>query len=119
MSCLKIFNCQTFPEIRHALKYFFTISVDAMKRVEEIKGKRQAQYIFDRQKKARKIEKEKDIKEVQRDMALIRSPAAGMKRAAKEMEVEEDMEEEDKLEEETASASTSMDTSLNLAARTK
>jgi hypothetical protein len=48
-----------------------------MKRVEEIKGKRQAQYIFDRQKKARQIEKEKDIKEVKRDLALIRSPAAG------------------------------------------
>ncbi len=46
-------------------------------RVEEIKGKRQSQYIFDRQKKARQIEKEKDIKEVKRDLALIRSPAAG------------------------------------------
>ena len=42
-----------------------------MMRVEEIKGKRQAQYIFDRQKKARQIEKEKDIKEVQRDMVII------------------------------------------------
>ena len=48
-----------------------------MMRVEEIKGKRQSQYIFDRQKKARLIEKEKDIKEVKRDLALIRSPAAG------------------------------------------
>ncbi len=56
--------------------------------------KRQAQFIFDRQKKARLIEKEKDIKEVKRDLALIRSPAAGLKRAAKEMEVDnEDMEE--------------------------
>ena len=91
-----------------------------MKRVEEIKGKRQAQYIFDRQKKARKIEKEKDIKEVQRDMALIRSPAAGMKRVAKEMEMEEDMEDEEHhSEEETAAASTSMDTSLNLSSKTK
>ena len=91
-----------------------------MKRVEEIKGKRQAQYIFDRQKKARKIEKEKDIKEVQRDMALIRSPAAGMKRVAKEMEMGEDMEDEEHhSEEETAAASTSMDTSLNLSSKTK
>jgi hypothetical protein len=65
-----------------------------MKRVEEIKVKRQAQFIFDRQKKAKQIEKEKDIKEVKRDLALIRSPAAGLKRAAKEMEVDnEDMEE--------------------------
>jgi large subunit ribosomal protein L24e len=54
-----------------------SFSVEAMMRVEEIKGKRQSQYIFDRQKKARQIEKEKDIKEVKRDLALIRSPAAG------------------------------------------
>jgi len=73
---------------------FVFFAVEAMKRVEEIKVKRQAQFIFDRQKKARLIEKEKDIKEVKRDLALIRSPAAGLKRAAKEMEVDnEDMEE--------------------------
>ena len=64
------------PFKRSLLTPFF-FPVDAMKRVEEIKGKRQAQYIFDRQKKARQIEKEKDIKEVKRDLALIRSPAAG------------------------------------------
>ena len=51
-----------------------------MKRVEEIKVKRQAQFIRDRQKKAKLIEREKDAREVKRDMALIRSPAAGMKR---------------------------------------
>ena len=58
-------------------KLIAPFSVKAMIRVEEIKGKRQSQYIFDRQKKARLIEKEKDIKEVKRDLALIRSPAAG------------------------------------------
>ena len=56
------------------------LSVDAMKRVEEIKVKRQAQFIRDRQKKAKLIEREKDAREVKRDMALIRSPAAGLKR---------------------------------------
>ena len=60
-----------------------------MQRVEEIKEKRQAQFIRDRQKKAKLIEREKDAREVKRDMALIRSPAAGMKRVAKEMEVDE------------------------------
>ena len=68
---------------------FFLISVGAMQRVEEIKEKRQAQFIRDRQKKAKLIEREKDAREVKRDMALIRSPAAGMKRVAKEMEVDE------------------------------
>ena len=60
-----------------------------MMRVEAIKEKRQAQFILDRQKKAKLIEREKDAREVKRDMALIRSPAAGMKRVAREMEVDE------------------------------
>ena len=77
--------------------------VEAMKRVEEIKGKRQAHHIRERQKKARAIERMKDVKEVQRDLPLIKSPAAGLKRPARDMEVEEDDEEEEDL-----------DTSLNV-----
>ena len=76
--------------------------VEAMKRVEEIKQKRQAHYIRERQHKARAIERMKDVKEVQRDLALIKSPAAGMKRAAKDMELDEDEEIEE------------LDTSMNL-----
>merc|ERR1719225_160678 len=70
-------------------------TLGAMKRVEEIKGKRQAAFIHERQKKARAIERQKDRKEVARDIALIKSPAAGMKRTAAEAaEEEEDMIEE-------------------------
>ena len=65
-----------------------------MKKVEDIKTRRQAQFIYDRQKKARAIERKKDAKEVQRDLALIKSPAAGLKRPAKDMEIEEDDESE-------------------------
>merc|ERR1719429_899433 len=79
-------------------------TIEAMKRVEEIKQKRQAHYIRERQHKARAIERLKDVKEVQRDWALIKSPAAGMKRAAKDMEVEEDDDEEEE----------DLDTSLNV-----
>ena len=75
-----------------------------MKRVEEIKGKRQAHHIRERQKKARAIERMKDVKEVQRDLPLIKSPAAGLKRPARDMEVEEDEEEEEE----------DLDTSLNV-----
>ena len=88
-----------------------------MKRVEEIKTRRQAQFILDRQKKARAIERKKDVKEVQRDIALIKSPAIGMKRAAKDMDVdgEDDLEDE---EVETTLADTTetleLDTSINL-----
>ena len=46
--------------------------VEAMKRVEGIKEKRQAHHIKERQKKARAIERMKDIKEVERDLALIK-----------------------------------------------
>ena len=69
---------------------FFT--VDAMQRIEEIKGKRQAHFIHERQRKARAIERQKDRKEVARDIALIKSPALGMKKAQAQAN-EEDMED--------------------------
>ena len=75
-----------------------------MKRVVTIKQKREAHFIRERQHKARAIERMKDVKEVQRDLALIKSPAAGMKRAVKDM----DMDENDEVEE------TDLDTSLNV-----
>ena len=87
-----------------------------MQRIEEIKNKRQAQHIFDRWKKAKEIEKQKDIREVQRDLALIRSPAAGLKRPAKEMEIENDGED---MEDEPAAAATELDTSIKLSSKKK
>lgn len=77
-------------------------TIVAMKRVEEIKTKRQLHFFMQRRKIADKIQKEKDIREVQRDLALIKSPAAGMKRIStlrfrgievEEEEVEADMED--------------------------
>ncbi len=53
------------------------ISVEAIKRIESIKSKRQATYIMQRLIKGREMEQKRDIREVQRDMSLIRSPAAG------------------------------------------
>merc|ERR1712119_275914 len=70
-------------------------TINAMQRVEEIKNKRQAHHIFQRMKLAKKIQKAKDIKEVERDLALIKSPAAGLKKANKvamEGEMEDDTE---------------------------
>ena len=55
-------------------------------RVEEIKNKRQAHHIFQRMKLAKKIQKAKDIKEVERDLALIKSPAAGLKKGSREQD---------------------------------
>jgi len=89
-------------------------TISAMKRVEEIKTKRQAHFIHSRQKAARAIEKMKDIKEVQRDLALIRSPAAGMKRAAKEMDAEEEGQDDDEEVPSTTLDDSMLDTSINM-----
>merc|ERR1719195_2258480 len=84
-------------------------SIHAMQRVEEIKNKRQAHHIFQRMKMAKKIQKAKDIKEVERDLALIKSPAAGLRQAMKAKQQEEMEEEEGEME------MAEVDTSLNLA----
>lgn len=52
--------------------------MEAIKRIKNISNKRQAAYIMQRLRKGREIEQKRDIREVQRDMPLIRSPAAGM-----------------------------------------
>lgn len=53
-----------------------------------------------RLRKARELEIQHDVREVQRDMALIRSPAAGLKerRAQEEGIVEEVHESDDEME---------------------
>ncbi|XP_077290376.1 ribosomal protein L24-like [Arctopsyche grandis] len=54
-------------------------TVEAMKKVENIRQRRTNTHIMQRLRKGREIEMEKDVKEVQRNMSLIRSPAAGLK----------------------------------------
>ena len=74
-------------------------TITAMKRVEEIKQKRVKHFFMQRRKIADKMAKERDIREVQRDLALIKSPAAGMKRVStlrfRGIEVEEEEAEPD------------------------
>jgi large subunit ribosomal protein L24e len=81
--------------------YISVIIVDAMKRVEKIRQRRQAQYMMQRLRKGRELETQRDIKEVQRDLSLIRSPAAGLKqrRAMEESIVEEIHESDVEMEE--------------------
>ena len=76
-------------------------TVTAIQRIEEIKNKRQSHHILQRMKAAKKIQDAKDIREVERDLALIKSPAAGLKKANKESA--EEMESEE------------LDTSMNIA----
>lgn len=90
-----------FEKRRHTpLKYnreVWNKAVEAMKKVEQIKQKRQATHIMQRLRKGRELEQERDVKEVQRDLSLIKSPAAGLKerkeREANEEKVEENEEE--------------------------
>lgn len=75
-------------------------TIEAMKKVEVIKQRRQNLHIMQRLHKGRELEQERDIKEVQRNMSLIRSPAAGLKeRKAKEAEEEMNVEFEEEREE--------------------
>lgn len=72
-------------------------AIEAMKKIEKIKQKRQNTYIMQRLRKGRQLENERDIKEVHRDLALIRSPAAGLKNRKAAEEIEE-QEFEEKME---------------------
>ncbi|KAG5307222.1 RLP24 protein, partial [Acromyrmex insinuator] len=64
-------------------------TIEAMKKVEIIRQRRQNLHIMQRLRKGKELEQERDIKEVQRDLSLIRSPAAGLKQRKKQEEAEE------------------------------
>lgn len=68
-------------------------SVEAMKKVETIRQRRQNLHIMQRLHKGRELEEERDIKEVKRDLSLIRSPAAGLKEKKKQEEAAEEQEQ--------------------------
>lgn len=91
-----------FEKRRNApVKYdreLWTKTVDAIKKIEKIRQKRSAQHVIQRLKKAKVLEKEKDIKDVQRNLGLIRSPAAGLKKAQEERVVEEIHESDEEME---------------------
>ncbi|XP_011553327.2 probable ribosome biogenesis protein RLP24 [Plutella xylostella] len=80
------------------LKYnreLWTKTIEAMKKVEEIRQRRSNTYIMNRLRKGREVEWQRDVREVQRDISLIRSPAAGLKqRQAEEEEAEMEVEPE-------------------------
>jgi len=82
----------------------WTQSISAMQKVEVIKNKRQSHFILQRMRAAKKIQNAKDIKEVERDLALIKSPAAGLKRTSTNKEAVAEMEED----------GAEVDTSINL-----
>ncbi|KAI8507823.1 hypothetical protein Bbelb_140630 [Branchiostoma belcheri] len=60
-------------------------TIKAMKRVEDIKSKRQAQFILNRLKKGKELQKEADIREVKQNISLIKSPAARTQKLEEKM----------------------------------
>lgn len=88
-----------FEKRRHVpVKYdrqTWTKAIKAMKKVEAIKQKRQGTYVMQRLRKARDLEQERDIKEVQRDLSLIRSPAAALKKQSESETMADDIQESD------------------------
>lgn len=81
----------------------WTKTVEAMKKVETIRQRRQNLHIMQRLRKGRELEQEVDVKEVQRNLSLIRSPAIGLKERMRQEEANEEheqMEAEDEASEE-------------------
>jgi len=87
----------------------WTETIEAMKRVDMIRQKRESHFLMTRLRKGTVFERERDRKEVKRDMALIKSPAAGLKREKSKgkVVVVRDEEEEDSDEEMVAESSES------------
>ncbi|XP_039970720.1 probable ribosome biogenesis protein RLP24 [Bactrocera neohumeralis] len=76
-------------------------TLDAIKKVTEIKERRQDNFVLQRLRKGREVEIQMDVKDVQRNISLIRSPAAGLKeRRAREEAQEAALMDEDMSEEE-------------------
>lgn len=74
--------------------------MDAIKRVSDIKEKRTGLYVMKRLRKGRQFEIEMDVKDVQKNISLIRSPAAGLReRKAKEAAQQAAMMDDDDDEE--------------------
>jgi len=79
-------------------------TLEAIKKVTEIKEKRQDHFVLQRLRKGREVEIQMDVKDVQRNISLIRSPAAGLReRRAKEDAEESALMDDDDLPEEEIS----------------
>jgi len=69
-------------------------TLGAMKKIDGIRRKREAHFIMNRLKKGRELERERDFKEVKRDLCLIRSVCAGDKKKEK-VHVDEEVSDEE------------------------
>ena len=85
-----------FEKRRHVpVKYdrdLWQKTVEAMKKVEEIRSRRSAHFINSRHSKAIEVQKRQDAYEVTKNIGLIRSPAAGLRKLAASVDGAMDVE---------------------------
>ncbi|XP_076042402.1 ribosomal protein L24-like [Oratosquilla oratoria] len=100
-----------FEKRRHVpVKYnreLWAKTVEAMKKVTEVKAKREGKFILDRLKKGDELDRVRDKHEVEKHMHLIKSPAAGLK---KQKEIDAEMELEEKATEHVKAGTSSVNT---------
>jgi large subunit ribosomal protein L24e len=72
-------------------------TIESMKKITEIRERRENHFVMQRLRKATELELHQDIRDVQKNLTLIRSPAAGLKerRAKEEAQAAAMMEEDD------------------------
>ncbi|OBS69590.1 hypothetical protein A6R68_01869, partial [Neotoma lepida] len=75
--CLSCIDAPWVSAVNVCLLLIVSRTIDAMKRVEEIKQKRRTKFIMNRLKKNKELQKVQDIKEVKQNIHLIRAPLAG------------------------------------------
>merc|ERR1711946_94918 len=63
-------------------------TVEAMKKVEQIRNRRQAAFINTRLDHAKEVQRRSDAYEVTKNIGLVRSPAAGLRRIANNLDNE-------------------------------
>merc|ERR1711911_164760 len=81
-----------FEKRRHVpVKYdrdLWQKTVEAMKKVEQIRNRRQAAFINTRLDHAKEVQRRSDAYEVTKNIGLVRSPAAGLRRIANNLDNE-------------------------------
>lgn len=84
-----------FEKKRHVpIKYdreLWQKTIEAMKKVEEIRSRRVAHHIDTRHAVAKLVQKRSDAYEVTKNIGLIRSPAAGLKELAEKLDDEKNL----------------------------
>lgn len=78
----------------------WTKTVEAVKKIKDIRERRERHFVMERLRKGTDVEIEMDVRDVQKNIALIRSPAAGLRERQNKAKLAELGAMEDEEEEE-------------------